>query len=98
MENEQQINVPQRKLIKVMYEYDDGATEYIEGQSLENFKYNMNLGGSCIRGHNFMGMFRPVTWKVMDKQPVKEEIEKAPNDVVIPKDTSNVVTKTVTKI
>jgi len=54
----------QRKLLKIIYEYNDGAEE-ITGKQLKNFEDNMALANSLAITRSYV-KFKPVKWKKLD--------------------------------
>ncbi len=53
--------MPNKKLIKVINEYEDGSKEYIDGVDVENYLSNMSTAGGLCFSHGIK--FEPVKWK-----------------------------------
>jgi hypothetical protein len=66
----------ERNVIKLVRVFDDGSTEYIDGQSLENYNYNVGICNGIITSRSYIQM-KPVEWTYEPKakySPLQEFI------------------------
>ena len=62
-------NIREKKLKRVIYEYEDGTVKEITEQNLKNYTDNLAMVSSIVATRSYL-KFKPVEWKEIKKEKI----------------------------
>lgn len=77
----------EKKIVKYVRHYDDGSSDFVEGEFLENFKTNLDIANAIVGTRSYI-QFKPVEWTLQlggtltnDNRPIQQAIESLDKEI-----------------
>jgi len=71
----------EKKVVKYVRHYDDGSSDFVDGEFLENFESNMGIANAIVGSRSYI-QFKPVEWTLQlggtltsNTRPIEDAIE-----------------------
>jgi hypothetical protein len=74
-----QTNMEKKKVVKIVKHFEDGTSEYIDGEALDNYHTNMDVANGICLSRSYI-TFKPVDWKVTEGNTTLDDFKHSTED------------------
>jgi hypothetical protein len=72
-------HVENKKVVKIVKHFEDGTSEYIDGEALDNYQTNMDVANGICLSRSYI-TFKPVDWKVTEGNTTLDDFKHSTED------------------